>query len=212
MIMEKIKKALSLVVAMIFLCQNISFGIQERSFALRPPSHFSQATEKFIRSQNEGGLRQAANYSSTPIEELVAREGKRIIFSLPTKPAERYQLLIQEDFVTRGIFRDPDEKPKYMLIETTLSDKKGMVYPVGILTGINVDDDGIMNLGWTIVLDYPSILEKIKKFRDEQCRKGTSLLAAMVIYSTLGPKTEYRHQMKFLYGYFTSKLNIETDE
>ena len=38
---------------MIFLCQNVLFGIQDRSSALRPPSHFSRSTEEFTESQYE---------------------------------------------------------------------------------------------------------------------------------------------------------------
>ena len=41
-------------------------------YALKPPSHFSKATEEFIKSQNDKGLRQEANRPFAPIEEPIA--------------------------------------------------------------------------------------------------------------------------------------------
>ena len=49
--MEKIKKVLNLIVMIMFLFQNPAFCISEENFALRPPSHFNQATEQFIRHE-----------------------------------------------------------------------------------------------------------------------------------------------------------------
>ena len=50
--MEKIKKAFSLTVMVIFLSQNAGFCISEKSSALRPPSHFNSAIERFLREQS----------------------------------------------------------------------------------------------------------------------------------------------------------------
>jgi hypothetical protein len=68
-----------------------------------------------------------------------------------------------------------------------------------------------MHLEWISILDYSAILAEIRAFRDT-LREGTTLINAMALYFILGPKPEYYHYMKFLYGYVTNRLDVRTDE
>ena len=51
--MAEIKKALTLLLIITFLCQNVAFAFSEKDSTLRPPSHFTESTEDFIRERHQ---------------------------------------------------------------------------------------------------------------------------------------------------------------
>ncbi|MDP8253488.1 MAG: hypothetical protein P9X27_03705 [Candidatus Kaelpia aquatica] len=147
----------------------------------------------------------------SPFDEIANRQGQVIMFTTAKNPDKEYRIVIQNDFVERGIFSTEDLKSKHMIhIMPNSNNDTDNRYPVAMTTGIHMTEDGILNIGWEITLDYSGIYEAISPYRKDHMGEK-SLLAAMVAYFTIGPKDEFNAQAKFLYAYFTSVLNIEND-
>ena len=73
--MEKIKKILIALVVVTFAFQNAGFCVLEINSALRPPSHFSKATEAEIRSEHSRliYLEKSDGLESSPFVQIVRR-------------------------------------------------------------------------------------------------------------------------------------------
>lgn len=147
-----------------------------------------------------------------PTDELIMRRGKPIVFSTRQNSTQKYEIVVQEDFIERDIIVARDKIPDYMICVQTVPQREDEIaYPVGMATGLSMDEDGAMNLGWINVLDYKGIFEEMEEFRPI-CGERVPLIDVMLLYVAFKPKAEYAAQMKFLYAYLTSKLKIETDD
>ncbi|MFH1199145.1 MAG: 50S ribosomal protein L11 methyltransferase, partial [Candidatus Omnitrophota bacterium] len=143
----------------------------------------------------------------TPIDELLARKNAEIIFSTPQSPEKRYHLKIQEDFMSPGL---GEKKTESMFSVETVSQEGENGYPVAMLTGITMDNDGIVTFNWIITLDYQKVFKEIQGLRSA-CEPGDmTLIDTMALYFVIG-SPEYAAQAKFLWKHLTS-LQIKTDE
>jgi len=175
-------------------------------------SNINKLIKSYLSAHGQAVSSPVTSATSSPIKagensligELASRKDVSINFSAQN---QEYRLRIRKDSVSSDI--GGDANPDYTVLAESRNQNE-TAYPVGAVTGISMDREGIVHLGWIFALDYPGILQEIERFRREQ--KGSiSLIEAARRYTISGKNREYLMQIIFLYDSILSKLTEDAE-
>ena len=144
------------------------------------------------------------------IDDLKAKKGKPILFETYRNAGQKYQIGIQSDFISQTLRLSGEKEPLMFYVKSVAKEEDEMEYPVGMVTGLDVDENNIVQMGWIVVLDYKKLFEELKAFREKQDQRR-SYLDTMTNYFLFNPNDELGLQIKLLYGYITSILKLKND-
>ena len=161
------------------------------------------------KSNNIQILKQKEN--SVLKDFLIRHKGEKI-FSTRYDPGVKYSLMVREDFTVPDLIRGKNEEPIYMFTVNRMAEGVSPEFPVAAITGIAPYEGNGFQIQWVFILDYIGILDIVEQFRKNHKKADWSLKEAMANYIEMGPDIEYKTQMKILYPFLFTELNIKTDE
>ncbi|MBN1914247.1 MAG: hypothetical protein JW788_07615 [Candidatus Omnitrophica bacterium] len=188
-------------------CFLLNAVFSDVSWALRP----NAAGPKDVKL--EDSLSQNTIPQSTLFEELYSRRDKGSRFTLPKDPENEYILCVHEDTIYKGFgfMLIKDEPEKHMLVVRTVpKDEDEISYPVGFVSGIYIDSNGLVNFEWLTTLDYEGAYNELKPWIVPS-NELNSFIPAMAQHTFHGPHNQYHSQIKLLYMYLRFVLNMEKD-
>ena len=157
------RKIVSVLIAIVFLCQSTVFGTSEKTSHLRPPSHFSKTTQEFIKINHEAGDGNAVSWEIKVLTGRLVR-GSFSDSEISVLPAETlYGMLTNSDMIDLGKY---DLQQKMLVYSAAPGSGKDDIMRLAF------KGDKKDNSGKKILAPYEEFTEKLILYHTRRFRKG----------------------------------------